>query len=364
MNAPAAPPFRSLAASLAALAALAGCGAPQPALEPDQLAAEEHLLTLTNGEVVVGLLPAVGGRVVVYRDAAGANLLFADPDTWAGPHPEPAVETPWKAYNGHIVWIGPQGEWWTHTDLAPERKRRHAGWPPDPFLVFGRFTVVERSAAHAVLQGPPSPVTGLQLTKTVRLLGGRKVELTVSAVNRRDEPVAWDLWSNTRVSNDVPAFVPVRPERGFRFEFRTGDVIHRGMFPWEVTDGWFHFDADARPVPPVKALASKAFIAPAEGLIATFRGPYCFAKRAEAPPDGSVHPDQAFVEIWCQRDDAGGGFQEMEMHGPYRMLAPGESMSFTETWDILDYAGPPTPRARTAFLEGRFAIDRTVPPKD
>jgi hypothetical protein len=44
---------------------------------------------------------------------------------------------------------------------------------------------------------------------------------------------------------------------------------------------------------------------------------------------------------------------ELEMHGPCETLAPGQTMSFEETWEILDYAGPAEPGAHLDFLDGR-----------
>jgi hypothetical protein len=38
------------------------------------------------------------------------------------------------------------------------------------------------------------------------------------------------------------------------------------------------------------------------------------------------------------------------MHGPYETLAPGASMSFEQTFELLDYDGPPTPEGHLARL--------------
>ncbi len=85
-----------------------------------------------------------------------------------------------------------------------------SGWPPDPWLEYAEAAVVTSAPARAVLRLPVSPVTGLELTKEIELTGPRSARLRVTAVNRRDRPVAWDLWSNTRTSPMGVAYAAVR----------------------------------------------------------------------------------------------------------------------------------------------------------
>ena len=88
------------------------------------------LVELTNGTVVVGVLPPLGGRVVLLKTAGGENLLDSDPRLWKPPFPPPAIDTPFKPWNGRIVWVGPQTGFWSQQDLKPDRKKARAGWPP------------------------------------------------------------------------------------------------------------------------------------------------------------------------------------------------------------------------------------------
>jgi hypothetical protein len=65
-----------------------------------------------------------------------------------------------------------------------------------------------------------------------------------------------------------------------------------------------------------------------------------------------VHPYHSFIEIYSAlgSEKPARDFLELEMHGPYRTLQPGESMCFEETWELVDYFGPDTHEGRTAFL--------------
>ena len=40
----------------------------------------------------------------------------------------------------------------------------------------------------------------------------------------------------------------------------------------------------------------------------------------------------------------------MEVHAPYRTLAPGEEMQASESWTALPYDGPDTRESHAAFL--------------
>jgi hypothetical protein len=72
-------------------------------------------------------------------------------------------------------------------------------------------------------------------------------------------------------------------------------------------------------------------------------------QRVETPWDGSAtYPHR--VE------------RELEMHGPYQTLEPGQTMSFEETWEILDHAGPDEPGAHLDFLDRLAALARTRQP--
>ena len=78
------------------------------------------MIILSNDQVEVGVLPEVGGRVVLLRKPGLQNILKSDERLWvdAEKHkPEISAFSDFKAFNGHIVWLGPQSEWWIHQDI-------------------------------------------------------------------------------------------------------------------------------------------------------------------------------------------------------------------------------------------------------
>jgi hypothetical protein len=95
----------------------------------------------------------------------------------------------------------------------------------------------------------------------------------------------------------------------------------------------------------------KAYLRPATGLIAYFLGKQLLLIRAPIVPRAKLHGEQAFIELYRGAGKGEDNVLELEMHGPYQTLAPGASMSFEQTFELLDYEGPETPEGHIARLE-------------
>ena len=327
---------------LAALVAIGPARAERPAAgRPAPVATGEAmgLVEITNGTIVLGAVPALGGRVAVLRTAGGENLLDFDAKRAQAPFPEPALETPFQPWNGRIVWVGPQSGFWSQQDLQPGRRQARAGWPPDPFNETGRFEVVERSPLRLRLRGATSPVTGLTLEHDYEIVGPRTVRLRTTATNGRANAVSWDLWPNTRVRPEGFPYVPVDPRHAPRLEGPKQAEAQAGPCASELQDGWLSLPPGEQPRPPQERLWTKAFVRPRRGLIAYFHGRELLLIAAPLVPPERLHPEQAFVELYrgVGRDAT---ILELEMHGAYETLAPGASASFEQTFEIQDYEGP------------------------
>jgi hypothetical protein len=288
---------------------------------------------------VLTVVPSLGGRVVALGAPGGENLLLSDPATWHPPYPPPALETPFRPWNGRIVWVGPQSGFWAQQDVAPERARAKPPWPPDPFNETGRFEVVEHTAKRLVLKGSESPVTGLSFVHEYELTGAR-ARMKTTATNRRKMPVSWDLWPNTRVRPEGHAYVKLAGESALRLDGPKGPAAARaGAYPMGVQDGWLVVEPGHAPAPGQGRLFAKAFVRPAADFIAFFLGRRLLLVRAPLVPIERLHPEQAFVEIY-RGAAKGEDILELEMHGPYETLLPGASTSFEQTFELLDYDGP------------------------
>jgi hypothetical protein len=310
-----------------------------------------ELIEITDGTVVVGVLPPLGGRVVLLKTVGGENLLDSDPKRWRPPYPLPTVGTAYQPWNGRIVWAGPQTGFWSQQDLRPDLKQARAQWPPDPFNETGRFDVVERTAKLLRLRGATSPVTGLGLEHEYEITGERTVRMKTTATNGRDTPVSWDLWPNTRVRPEGHPYVPLDPTQMLRMDGPHPTDTDAGACPSETRRGWLTLPPGSKPGSGHRRLWAKAYVRPARGLIAYFLGDELLLIRAPIVPRRELHGEQAFIEIYRGAGKGADTILELEMHGPYETLAPGASMSFEQTFEILEYDGPRTQEGHLARLE-------------
>lgn len=246
-------------------------------------------IQLHNGVVELSATPAFGGRVLSFNLRGHPNVLRIGEAVDQQPAPKVSATAGDIPYLGHDVWVGPQSQWWMHQQVNLTRKAATAVWPPDPYLSLATTRAVTRSGDQLILEGVPSPVTGVQLRKRVALASTRAdtVEVEAIARNIRKEPIAWDLWFNTRVAAGTRVFVPVADAADIRLQPPTeaGTVApayrHQG--------GVFALRADARQDGLIQR--GKVLLQPSAGWMAGFAGdgvgdPLC-APAAVRDPSGA-----------------------------------------------------------------------------
>jgi hypothetical protein len=314
---------------------------------------ENRLLVLKNDHVVLGLIPEAGAHIVLFRSHDSSNVLDSNPVKWLEPVPIFSAEEPTFApYDGHITWLGPQKDWWTQQDINIDRKKRRVPWPPDPFLTLGKYEILDKNEYSVKLISPKSPVTGIQMLKEISIMKNTAY-LKVTAINIRDTPISWDIWSNTRIRKNADIYVPIDPGgRSFRIENDSMHPESNYVLPFKVESNYFHFDIGAAQKDNARNYTAKVFMNPPIGVIAAFCGEYLFIKRSETVPPARIHPDHAFVEIYKSiSPNPSESLSEIEMHGEYRVLKPGESMSFEEKWQLIPYKKPISAEDKFIFLK-------------
>ena len=308
-------------------------------------------LVLDNGVVRFEATQAYGGRGLAWHRQGEPNVLKIGEAVHAQPEPAVSAQAGDIAYLGHDVWVGPQSQWWLHQDANAERRQAAANWPPDPFLSLANTRLVEHSKRQIVLEGEASPVSGVRLRKTFAFSPRHPntLSLTAEARNVRATPVAWDLWFNTRVAASTRVFVPVAAAEDFDLQAAAPQPgIEAPQHQWmgglfELTGQWANADTVQR---------GKYRLQPSAGWMAGFAGRQVLLIRFEHQPRERIHPEQGQVELYLDAPARapGDGLLEMEVHAPYRTLAPGGRMRAGERWTLLDYDGPDTPQAQRAFL--------------
>lgn len=326
------------------LALLLGSPARAPAADGDEL-----LTWIRSERVEVGVLLAGGGRVVVLRRPGGGNVLASDPALWrpaALPVPGPLARA--DLLGGHMIWVAPQEQWWTQQSVIDE----HWGtWPPDPWLALAAATIDLHSADRLTVTGAASPVSGLRLTKAY-YVAGDTVHVTTTAVNIRDTAVRWGLWSNLHPLPTAEVIVPFpkpAPFSGPRLELR-----HTPAHPGQVGPIAFtHVDGclivPAPPADDVLERQGKIFLRHTPPWVAVIDADWCLVIATTGTPADQVAPDHAPIEIFRERTRGNPVLLEVEHHGTYRTLAPGERMHLVERWHLADYAGGDAHPERVRF---------------
>ncbi len=314
-------------------------------------AAGVERIRLQSDAVVVEITPSLGGRVLHVSRVGRRNLIKIGEPVASQPTPRVAADADDIGYLGHDVWMGPQRGWWSDQDANPSRRDEKAIWPPDPYLAFARTRVIARSPDRLVLEGVDSPVTGVRMLKSFAFdpADPATVVVTATARNIRDRPLARDLWFNTRTSAATRVYVPVADARDVRVE-GAADAVPA----WRIDAGVFAF----LPPPPGTAMRrGKVLLQPSAGWMAGFAQGQAFVIRFDLQPREAIHPDHGQVELYLDHArDLRAGLLEMEVHAPFRTLAPGAAMQARERWTVLPYEGPETQDAQIAFLCQRLDL--------
>ena len=296
-------------------------------------------LHLDNSLVHAVVVPDIGGRVLQFS-LGGHAYLFVNQHlagTLFSPEENRGDGTiaSWKNYGGNKTWPAPQG--WSGPD-------EWAG-PPDPVLDSGRFRVLAADAQHVVVQSPPDPRTGLQITRELELEpGAARAVLRRTLRNLSDRHVRWSLWDVTQlecgdgrggVRPGCHMSVPLHPAS----RFPGGYVVLYGPSdnPQWRTDqaGIFGIEYAGR--------LGKVGLDSQAGWVAFSDGEWAFVHRFEVRAGADYPDDGATVEVWTHgpgiaagvdfgQQQLRGEFMEMEVLGPLEPLAPGQAASAAIEW--------------------------------
>lgn len=302
---------------------------------------ENQVITLSNGTVEIKLLPAVGGTLVSASLTGHENILNSDSTQWNEPaNKRPTMDPaqPFKAYNGMIVWLSPQSEWWVKQDTYPELKKSRSQWPPDPYLTCAAYKITNQTALEITLESPESPNTHVQFSKTFRI-EGNKIFITTIARNCSKDTVSWGLWFNTRMNGWDKVFVPADSMYLIKTQYMQYPDIHQPEFRY--ADGCFSYDPIA-PKAGQETYTSKSFISVENPVIIGYKADQWLIIRSKKMDLAPIHPEQGRIEIYVE-NSAGkvNDLQELEMHFAYEKIAPGGTIEASQNWEIMAASGLP-----------------------
>jgi len=310
------------------------------------------LIILSNNNIEVGILTEAGGRIVLLRKPGQKNILKSDEQIWENPEkhvPEISAFSEFKAFNGHITWVGPQKEWWIYQTLNEERKKTKADWPPDPYLIYGKNEIISQSDTSIKMVGLESPISGVRLFKEISINRFGKVTITTIAENTRDENISWDLWMLTRMDGFAKAYVPVEENGILELIQKETETVE--TTPYKIEEKYFTFNPSL-PLKPKKEQIQEVHLYPSANYIAGFSERQMLLIRVDKLDQNLIHPNHGLVELYNYTNEkVDDNLLELEVHGAYKTLAPGEMMSLTETWELYHYNGGTNTTNQIKFLK-------------
>ena len=261
---------------------------------------------LSNGEVELIVTQDVGPRVLRFGFIGGPNLFVEMEGQQGG-----AGELEWMIRGGHRLW------------LAPERK-------PLTYELDNTAVEIEEIPHGVRTRQSPGPLSHVVKSMDVTLAPEANVVTVKHALtNRGEEAIELAPWALSAMAAGGMAVIPL-PEK----ISHDAQLTHNQEWSlWGYTDlsdprwlfggKWVFFKQDAEKGP------AKIGMAHREGWVGYLLDDCLFVKRFEWV-DGATYPDGG-VNFETFSNET---FLELESLGPMTNLAPGESATHEERWEL------------------------------
>ena len=282
-----------------------------------------NCLKLSNGSVDVIVTTDVGPRILFYGPSGGGNRLAL--------FPKNSTKTPlgeWKPYGGHRLWVWPE--------LFP------ATYAPDNDPIEH-----ESDGELSLTLRQPVDAAGMQKQMRVTLdASGPRVKLEQTVTSRALWPVDIAAWAITVVACGT-AIVP-------RVPFQTHDecvTVKQPLALCAFTDledprftlglPYILLRAD-----PNLAHSQKFGLRNKQDWCAHLVDDTLFVKRFQNDEQASYPDYDVNNEVYVE-----GSYMEVELLGPRRVVAPGESITLTEEWHLFEKVGVSAETRDVALLQ-------------
>ena len=270
-----------------------------------------EVYTASSGEISFSVSARTAGRLVSFRYGEEEMLLQADIDS---------------SYYGSTFWLSPQ-EW---------------HWPPYPVLDEWPYRAVLQDD-KLKLYSPSDSVKGIEVTKEFSFSDDKAVLITCSLKNISTEMKRLALWDVTRVPGGITFFPVGEP-----------DKANRSFIPNAYEqDGIVWYEIEIEPVTDSQKLFSTA----KGGWLAHYRNGVLMVKCFPDILPSQLPPGHGEVEVFVAPH---GKYVELENHGEYVALKPGEQLQYKEKWLLLAVA-PVVATDKSKLLDIVEHLDKKIP---
>lgn len=266
------------------------CELPKAGL-PAYVVQEGASLIIQQDQVRMEILPNVAGRVSSLKfdnQELAVQVQMDRPKDW-----------------GTVLWSSPQAEW---------------GWPPIEVLDSLPYRV-ENLDDKLVLVSEIDKKTGYQFSKTYVPAGKNSIAVTYRIYNHSDNEKRVGALEVTRLPPEGDVVFPV------------GEIAPiSGIFyplPVHMEKGlcWFSYDAKK-----IRNDHHKVMLDGREGWVAYRNKGYLLLKEFADLPPSLIAEGEREIEIFAHMDHT---FIEIKQQGAAELLAPGEFLTWTVTWQVL-----------------------------
>jgi len=273
-------------------------------------------VVISNGTAELYVTVDLGPRVIRYGFIGGENVFLNDLDRETF-NDDPSIKDYWKhsdrwsIYGGHRLWTSPE--------LMPET------YYPDDLPVQW-----EATEAGAVFTQANQMPLGKQLSIEISMGEGTAVTMVHKSTNTSNTPQEYALWTLSVLAPGGISVLPV-PNR------ETGYLPNRVLSLWPYSNmndprvfwgkDYITLRQDTTAETPFKlGLSNEA------GAAAYLNRGVCFVKKYDHVMGGNYPDFGVSYEGYTNAK-----FLESETLGELKTVAPGETISHTERWNLLDF---------------------------
>ena len=293
----------------------------------------ENCLELFNESTCVQLGWQVGGRVLQYT-YKGKEALYLSPE-----------EADWRETDHKTASAG-------RFDIGPEYLV-----PPRPTLWEQPWHYEILGPRAARLTSNPDPSTGVTLIRDFQLAEtSSHLECRQTIYNHSKSPKAYCHWSRTFAHHGGIAIIPLTPTLS---KLPDGYVMYkgRGLVDFRPSDPMIRRQGDYLILDGPAKQPKLGFDSMKGWFTYLMPNDLAFTKRYETFPERLYHDTAGLsISIWYPEASHIPAC-ELEPIGPLERLAPGESASFSEHWELTEFPFPKDPSA----IDAEAVANRLAP---
>ena len=284
-------------------------------------------VTLENASLSLLVTQSVGPRIISLR-LKGSENLFAELPDFVTELPDGKT---FHFYGGHRLWC------------APEDLQRTYSLDDSP------VDIVHQGNSLSVTQ-PVEARTGMEKNLHISLLEDKPhIDIRHTLTNHGQEPVECAPWAITQFKTGGVAILPQSREQ-------TMFQPNRSLVIWPYTDvasPFLHWGNDYILIHAEMQTDFKIGFPNRRGWLAYWLAGILFVKRAEFDPHSTYCDFGSSSE--CYGNDQ---FLELETLAPISTLAPGESATHTEEWELYANVNIPADEVAVDKIVNELGLEK------